>query len=113
MPRRPGGLAGAQFPGGVDDDLDPLGLDPEFLDRHLQGDGVNALAHLGPAMPDLDRAIGLEANHRLGPLLEAVAETRVLHPQTQPHGLALGPGLVVVRFDRFKTDRARPCIRHP
>ena len=88
MPRLPGGLAGAELAGGVDDDPDAVGVDAELLDRDLQGDGVHALAHLGPAVAHLDRAVGVEAHDGLGDLLEAVAEAGVLQAEPEADGLA-------------------------
>ena len=52
------------------------GLDAELLDRDLRGDRVHALAHLGPAVPHLDGAVGLEAHDRADDLEESVAEAR-------------------------------------
>ena len=52
---RTGRLAGAELTGGVDDDPHQRGVDAELLDGDLAGDGVHALAHLGPAVADLDR----------------------------------------------------------
>src|SRR6185369_5526044 len=76
----PGGLAGAELARGVDEDADALGIDLQLLDRDLAGDRVHALAHLGPAVTDLDRAVLLAPHDRAGDLLEAVAEARVLQP---------------------------------
>ena len=51
---RPGGLAEAELARRVDDDVDARRVDAELLGGDLQGDGVHALAHLGPAVADLD-----------------------------------------------------------
>ena len=90
VPRLPGGLAGAELAGGVDDDPDPGRVDAELLDRDLEGDGVHALAHLGPAVAHLDGAVVLEAHDGPGDLLEAVAEAGVLEAEAEPDGLARG-----------------------
>ena len=88
MPRRPGRLTEAELARGVDDHPDPLRVDAELLDRDLQRDGVHALAHLGPAVADLDDAVRAEPHDRLGDLLEAVAEAGVLQAEPEPDGLA-------------------------
>ena len=75
----------------VDDHPDPLGVDAQLLDGDLEGDGVDALAHLGPAVAHLDGAVVLEAHDRLGDLLEAVAEARVLQAEADADGLARPP----------------------
>ena len=92
----PGGLAGAELAGGVDDHVDAGRVDPELLDGDLLGDGVDALAHLGPAVAHLDPAVVAEAHDGLGDLLEPVAETRVLEPEPEAERLAAGDGVVVV-----------------
>ena len=86
----PGRLAGAELAGRVDDDVDAAGIDPELLDGDLLGDGVDALAHLRPAMAHLDAAVVTEAHDGLGDLLEPVAEPRVLQPQPEAERLAAG-----------------------
>ena len=67
-----------------------VGIDAELLDRDLRGDGVHALAHLGPAVPHLDGAVLLEAHDRARDLLEAVAEARVLQPEAEADRRARG-----------------------
>ena len=52
------------------------GVDAELLDGNLQRDGVDALAHLGPAVADLDVAVLGETHDRLDDLEKAVAEAR-------------------------------------
>ena len=94
-----GGLTGTELAGGVDDDLDAIGFDTEFLDSDLAGDGVDALTHLGPAVSDLDRAVGVEPHGRTADLVGAVSETGVL--QTEPHADGI-PG----------SDRRIPCRFH-
>ena len=61
---RAGGLAEPEMPCGVDDDLDARRVDAELLGGHLQRHGVNALAHLGPPVAHLDRAVGPETYDR-------------------------------------------------
>ena len=102
VPRRPGGLAGAELAGRVDDHPDALGLDAEFLDGDLQRDRVHALAHLGPAVAHLDRSVVAEVDDRLGDLLEPVAEPGVLEPETDTDRLAGGDRLVVGGLDRVE-----------
>ena len=64
-------------------------IDAEFLHRNLHRDGVDALPHLRPAVTHLHRAVmGVEAHHGPGPLLEPVAEPRVLQAETETDGLA-------------------------
>src|SRR5208283_3775780 len=53
-PAGTGRLAGPELASGVDDDSHPSRIDAELLDSDLEGDGVDSLAHLGPAMPNLD-----------------------------------------------------------
>ena len=60
---------------------------------------MDALAHLGPAVPDLDGAVLPEVHDRPGDLLEAVAETRVLEAQADADGLSGGDRLVVGGLD--------------
>ena len=70
-----------------------LGIDAELLRRHLQRDGVHALAHLGPAVADLDASVVVdvvEAHDRPAHLAEAVAEAGVLEPEAEPDRLAGG-----------------------
>ena len=95
VPRDAGGLAEADLPGGVDDHLDPLGLDAELGEGDLQGDGVDALTHLGQAVADLDGAVVAEPDAAAGDLAEPVAETRVLQPEAdrrRPDAPDLRPG---------------------
>src|SRR5690606_33670018 len=82
-----GGLAGAELAGGVDHHADAVGLDAQLLDRDLEGDGVHALAHLGPAVAHLDGAVVLEAHDRAADLDEAVAEAGVLEAEPEADGL--------------------------
>ena len=84
------------------------GSTPSSCDRDLQGDGVHALAHLGPAVAHLDGPVGRNRTHGLGDLLEAVAEPGVLQPEAEADGLARGDGGVVRRAD---ARRGRPRRR--
>ncbi len=86
-PPAPRGLAETQLPSGVDQDPHDRRGDAELLDRHLQRHRMDALAHLGPAVAHLDGAVGLETHHRLGHLLEPVAQARVLEAEPQPDRL--------------------------
>ena len=102
---RPGRLAEAELAGRVDDDVDARRVDAELLGRHLQGDGVHALAHLRPAVADLDPARRVDsrnAHDGAGHLAEAVAEPGVLQPEAEPDRLAGGDGRVVGRLDRVE-----------
>ena len=83
VPPRSGGLARAELAGRVDDDAHLLGFNAELLDRHLERDRVDALAHLRPAVADLDGAVVVEPNDGLGDLDEAVAEARVLEAEAR------------------------------
>ena len=96
---RTGGLAGAEVAGGVDDHRDLLGIDSEFFDGNLERHGVDALAHLGPAVADFDAAVLVEADHGSGDLEEPVAEPGVLEGEAHPDRLARGASLVVGRLD--------------
>ena len=88
---RPGGLAEAELARRVDDDVDARRVDAQLLGRDLQGDGVHALAHLGPAVADLDPVVGASgSDDGAGHLAEAVAEPGVLQPEPEPDGLAGG-----------------------
>ena len=108
-----GGLPGAELAGGVDDDDDVVGVDAELLDGHLHGDGVHALAHLGPAVAHLDLAVGAEPHDGAGDLVEPVAETRVLQPEPDPDRLAVGHAAVVGVLDRVEAlARAGAAVVH-
>ena len=89
---RPGRLAEAELARRVDDDVDAGRVDAQLLGRDLQRDGVHALAHLGPAVADLDPGRRRRRNRTTaaGHLAEPVAEARVLQPETEPDGLAGG-----------------------
>src|SRR5690606_24713981 len=62
----------------------------------------DALAHLGPAVADLDAAVAVEADDRPGHLLQAVPEARVLEPEAESHRLAGGHRRVPVRAQRLE-----------
>ena len=85
---------------------DALGIDAELLDRDLPSDRVHALAHLGPAVPHLDGAVGLEAHHRAGDLEEAVAEAGVLEPEADADRRPRRDCGVVRGLDRVEAARA-------
>ena len=72
-----------------------LGSMPSSCDRDLQRDGVHALAHLGPAVAHLDRAVGCGSARRPGTSPEAVAEAGVLEPEPETDRLAVGACRVV------------------
>ena len=111
---RSGGLAEAELAGGVDDHLDAVRVDAELLRRHLQRDGVHALAHLGPAVAHLDRRRRcVEAHDGPAHLAEAVAEAGVLEPEAEPDRLAGGARRVVVRLDRVEADLGAAGTRRP
>ena len=84
MPRLP------ELACGVDDHAHAFGFDAQFLHRDLKRDGVHALAHLGPAVAHLDRAVGLEAHDRAHDLEQAVAEAGVLEPEADADGATRG-----------------------
>ena len=86
---------------------------PELLDRDLRGDGVHALAHLGPAVPHLDGAVGLEAHDRAHDLEEAVAEARVLEPEPDADGAARGLRGLVGGLAPRRGSAARRGSRRP
>ena len=90
-----------------------LGLDAQLLDRHLQGDGVDALAHLGPAVADLDAAVLVEPDDGLGHLLEPVAEPRVLEAEPDADGLAGGHAPRPTAASRRRGSRGRRGSRRP
>ena len=92
-------LADAELARRVDRDADAPGIDAELFHRDLQRDGVDALAHLGPAVHHQHRAVVLEADQAAGDLLEAVAEARVLEPEPEPDGSPGGDGGVIGRLD--------------
>ena len=99
MPRETSGLTVTEFTTGVDDDLDLRRIDAELLRRDLLGDGMDPLAHLGPAVPHLDLAVRTEVDHCPGNFLESVAEAAVLQSETHTDRLAGGAGGVVMRLD--------------
>ena len=89
------------------------GSTPEFLDGHLERHGVDALAHLGPAVAHLDTAVVVEADDRLGDLDEAVAEPGVLQRQAQADGLACRSSGVVGRLDGIEALPGAESTRRP
>ena len=107
---RTGRLARAELARRVDDDTDARGRYAELFRRDLLRDRVDALPHLGPAVPHLDGAIVVESDDRLRDLLEAVAQARVLQAESDADGLPAGARLVVVGFDRVE---ARACAEAP
>ena len=110
---RTGGLARAELARGVDDDAHTLRFDAELFDRDLRGDGVHALTHLGPAVPDLDRAVGLETHDRAHDLQEAVAEAGVLQAQTETDRASRRGRGLVRGLDRLEaTLRAAAPVVH-
>ena len=74
----------------------------EFLDRDLSGDGVDALAHLRPAVADFDRSVRIEADRRTTHLVGAVAEARVLEPEPHADRVSGGCGRVPCRLHRVE-----------
>ena len=73
------------------------GSTPSSSTATWSGDGVDALAHLGPAVANLDVAVLGETDHRLHDLHQAVAEPGILEPEAQPDRLAVEDGLLVGR----------------
>ena len=68
---RPGGLSGPQLTGGVDYDPDLLGRHAQLLGGDLKGHRVDTLAHFGPRVPHLNRAVFFESDH--GPRFFAIS----------------------------------------
>ena len=111
---RSGGLAEAELAGGVDDHVDPVGVDAELLRRDLQRHGVHALAHLGPAVADLDASVVRPEPHdRPAHLAEAVAEAGVLEPEAEPDRLAGGERRVVIGPDLVEAGLGAAGSRRP
>ncbi len=107
------GLAGAQFTGGVHDDVHGLRVNAQFFNSYLQGDRVNTLAHLGPAVPDLHPAVPGEPNDSSGDLLEAVSQARVLEPEAQADRSAVSHRLVVCSLHLVQTGPgAKAAVVH-
>ena len=64
---------------------------PSSSHGDLQGDGVHALAHLGPAVAHLDACRRRAKRTTASAIsLEPVAEPAVLQPEPEPDGLAGG-----------------------
>ena len=101
---RTGGLPLTEFTGGIHDDFDPSGVDAEFLHRHLQRDRMDALAHLGPRVADLDTVVLVESHDRFRNLFEAVPEAGVLQPEPEPNGLTSGDRRVEVGLDGVEAN---------
>src|SRR5262249_9234050 len=89
-------------------------IDAELGDRDLEGDRVHALAHLGPAMTDLDGSILNEADDGTNVLLEPVAEAAVLQPESQPDRPSGGDGGVIVGAHLVKAalGAEAPVVHH-
>jgi hypothetical protein len=95
---RPGGCGGG---GGVGDlagrgggDLDAVDPNPELVRHHLGDLDVQPLPHLGPAMVQLDRAVGIDVDERTG-----LVEVRQGEGYPELHGR---------QGKAFLHDRARP-----
>src|SRR6202044_3506036 len=97
-----GGLPTPELEGGIDDDPHALGVNAQLLHGDLDRDRVNALAHLGPAVADLEVAFLRETDHRRHHLQQTVAEAGVLEPQPEPDRLAGGHGRIVGGTGRFE-----------
>ncbi len=72
-----------------------LGSTPSSSTATCERNGVDPLAHLGPAVSDLDEVVAPEMHDCSGDLLEPVAKPGVLQPEAQTHREAGSPGLVV------------------
>ena len=47
---------------------------------------MNALAHFGPAVANLDTTIATESHNRTANFPEAIAKTRIFHTNREPDG---------------------------
>ena len=83
-----------------------LGSMPKLLRRHLQRDGVHTLAHLGPAVANLDRRrrCGIELHDRRHSSRKPLPSPEFFSPRPSPTALPAATGRVVVRLDRVEAD---------
>ena len=74
---------------------------------------MHALAHLGPTVPNLDDVVLAKAHHRPSDLLEAVAKTRVLQPDTKADRSTGGYRLLIGRSNSLEAGpRSEAAIVH-
>ena len=83
----------------VDGGAEAARVDAGGLARHLDEHRVEALAHLGVAVGERDRAVLLDGERGAADVGHAVADADVLDAAGEPDRLALGARGVVVRLD--------------
>ena len=112
---RCGGHARLHLVVGVDGGAEAARVDAGHLRGHLDQHGVQALAHLGVAVGQRDRAVLLDGERGATDVRHAVADAHVLDPARQPDRLALRARLVVARLDQrerlLQADRVQLLAR--
>src|SRR3972149_4923847 len=97
-----GRLAAAEGVGRVHLGMEDRGRKAGRLDRELDEDGEQALAHLGVAVVERDRGVVFNDQAALAPLGGAVADPAVLDPAGDPHRPTRALRLVVGGLDRLQ-----------